>query len=492
MPEAIVAGYDGSEEGRASVELARQVAIASGAPLHVVVAAMDPLADVVATRAGLDLAAWRTELVEETERSARAALSDFLEPEPSRITLVVRIGRPEYVLSEYATETDAALVVVGGPTRGKRRFRTARGTAGHLLRRHSIPVLVAAPTTVKIERVLAALESTVAGRPVIQHARRLARALGARVEYLHVIDRHAIEAARRRGPRWSDPAGVLTARAETEIWPLLERGESPSHRDGTCGRDDRAYRRRRRSHAAGGGFAWQGLDRARAARQHDRGAAGESARRHAGRADPAVRRGIIACRLEERTRTMNNLDDVHEENPASRHEPTSLRPLVQHYLRDLIYGANDGMITTFAVVAGVAGASLESRVVLILGFANLLGDGFSMGASNFLAIRSDEAARLSAGRPSLEPFPARHAVATFAAFVIAGMLPLISYIFVHGVDPFFLAVALTMTAQFLLGAARSLVTELPWWRAGAEMLAVGTVAAAVAFGVGAAARRIIG
>ncbi len=62
--------------------------------------------------------------------------------------------------------------------------------------------------------------------------------------------------------------------------------------------------------------------------------------------------------------------------------------LAGHYLPDLVYGANDGIITTFAVVSGVVGASLSERVIVILGLANLVADGFSMGASNYLARRS--------------------------------------------------------------------------------------------------------
>ena len=56
------------------------------------------------------------------------------------------------------------------------------------------------------------------------------------------------------------------------------------------------------------------------------------------------------------------------------------------YLKDIVYGANDGIITTFAIVAGVAGAGLGSKVIVLLGFANLLADGFSMAASNYLGI----------------------------------------------------------------------------------------------------------
>ena len=57
---------------------------------------------------------------------------------------------------------------------------------------------------------------------------------------------------------------------------------------------------------------------------------------------------------------------------------------VKHsYLKDFIYGAIDGAVTTFAVVSGVVGAGLSSNVIIILGVANLVADGFSMAVSNF-------------------------------------------------------------------------------------------------------------
>lgn len=179
-------------------------------------------------------------------------------------------------------------------------------------------------------------------------------------------------------------------------------------------------------------------------------------------------------------------------DPSDGHEPTELRGLAQHYLKDLVYGANDGIITTFAVVAGVAGAQLEARIVLILGFANLLADGFSMGASNFLSIRSNEAVRLASGRSVEEPFPSRHSLATFGAFVVAGIVPLLSYVVPMDERRFAMAVVLTLAALFGVGAARALVTRLRWWRSGLEMLAVGSIAAAVAYGVGAFLERLTG
>jgi VIT1/CCC1 family predicted Fe2+/Mn2+ transporter len=159
-------------------------------------------------------------------------------------------------------------------------------------------------------------------------------------------------------------------------------------------------------------------------------------------------------------------------------------PLVRHYLPDLVYGANDGIITTFAVVTGVVGANLSERVILILGFANLIADGFSMGASNFLARRSyaDEAER--ADRTEA----ARHGVATLGGFVSAGLVPLLAYLLpLSDASRFPSAVALTLATLFAVGASRTLVTRAGWLRSGFEMLSVGALAAVVAFAIGAGA-----
>ena len=168
----------------------------------------------------------------------------------------------------------------------------------------------------------------------------------------------------------------------------------------------------------------------------------------------------------------------------SEREPSTGRDVLRHYLRDLVYGANDGIITTFAVVAGVAGAALSVRTVLIMGMANLLADGFSLGASNFLGIRSEEAVRRSRGAPVAERYPLRHGIVTWVAFSIAGTVPLLPYVLLGPERRFAVAVAATLTALFVVGALRSAVTLLRWWKAGLEMLLVGATAAAVAYAAG--------
>jgi VIT1/CCC1 family predicted Fe2+/Mn2+ transporter len=155
----------------------------------------------------------------------------------------------------------------------------------------------------------------------------------------------------------------------------------------------------------------------------------------------------------------------------------------RHYLGDLVYGANDGIITTFAVAAGVAGASLPPRIVLILGLANLVADGFSMAASNYLAIRSRNAIAGVDGRAT-EPAPLRHAAATFVAFILAGSVPLLAYALPMVNARFPVAIAFTAVTLFSVGAARSLVTAAGYLRSGAEMLLVGAAAASVSYGIG--------
>jgi VIT1/CCC1 family predicted Fe2+/Mn2+ transporter len=168
-----------------------------------------------------------------------------------------------------------------------------------------------------------------------------------------------------------------------------------------------------------------------------------------------------------------------------------LRPrgAVSHYFPDLVYGANDGIITTFAVVSGVVGADLSEHIILILGFANLVADGFSMGASNFLSRRSYAEAAERADPPEA----ARHGAATLIGFLTAGVVPLVAYLVPLADEARFpAAIVLTLATLFAVGASRALITRLGWIRSGLEMLAVGALAAAVAYAIGAVASALTG
>jgi VIT1/CCC1 family predicted Fe2+/Mn2+ transporter len=151
-----------------------------------------------------------------------------------------------------------------------------------------------------------------------------------------------------------------------------------------------------------------------------------------------------------------------------------------------VYGANDGIITTFAVVSGVAGGQLSQLAVLVIGAANLAADGVSMGVGNFLAIRADERAREADGLPELERHPWKHGIATLLAFVVAGAIPLLPYLLStrSAQDRFVVSTTATFTTLFLLGASRALITRDRWWVSGIETLVLGAVVAAAAYGAG--------
>lgn len=160
------------------------------------------------------------------------------------------------------------------------------------------------------------------------------------------------------------------------------------------------------------------------------------------------------------------------------------------YIGDLVYGATDGIITTFAVVAGVAGAELSASVVIILGFSNLIADGFSMATSNYLARKSESDYEKTLNQESKETTeteekpPIKSALATFLSFVLAGAIPLLPYTLGIKGDVFIMAVISTSLILFVVGSLRTLVTKIKWWIGGIEMLLLGTLAASVAYFIG--------
>lgn len=178
--------------------------------------------------------------------------------------------------------------------------------------------------------------------------------------------------------------------------------------------------------------------------------------------------------------------------PSLHVTPKGTLETARHYIRELIYGANDGLITTFAVVAGVAGGGLSAKVVMISGVANLLADGLSMGVGSYLSIRAYESVRASQSLPEEESHPARHGFATFMAFVAAGAVPLLPYAArLDGAVAFTASLVMTFVVMFCVGALRALVGSSRWWTAGLEMLGLSAVVALVAFYSGAVVAAVL-
>lgn len=168
-------------------------------------------------------------------------------------------------------------------------------------------------------------------------------------------------------------------------------------------------------------------------------------------------------------------------------------PSWAHHIGDLVFGANDGIVTTFAVVSGVTGAALSPRVAVILGIANLLADGFAMGAGNYLGMRSEqEFQERTTGKVTEGRLHALgHGAAIFVAFVLAGSVPLLPFFFIPAGLIFTSSCAATGIALFAVGSLRTIVTRGPWLISGIEMLLVGSTAAAVAYGIGYLLRQLV-
>jgi VIT1/CCC1 family predicted Fe2+/Mn2+ transporter len=235
---------------------------------------------------------------------------------------------------------------------------------------------------------------------------------------------------------------------------------------------------------------------------------------------------------------------------AEDHTPRAVRARLGRkpspsYLHDFVYGAVDGAVTTFAVVAGVQGAQLDETVVIILGVANLIADGFSMAASNFLGSRAERQRRERARReeerhirevpegerqeireifaakgfegedldrvvdvitadPELwaetmmseelgfsttDPNELVAALATLVAFISVGFLPLVVFVYeVAGLgeveDAFTWSAIMTGIAFFVVGGLKSRFVDQSWWRSGLETLIVGGLAAGLAYAAG--------
>lgn len=150
------------------------------------------------------------------------------------------------------------------------------------------------------------------------------------------------------------------------------------------------------------------------------------------------------------------------------------------YLPDFIFGGIDGLVTTFAVVSGVIGASLSTTVILILGFANLFADGFSMAVSNYLSSKSEE--DLNQNGSNKKAIIA--ALVTFVSFIVVGFIPLFSFLIDFGDNNFLLSILLTMITFFIVGYIKGLLTQKSKLISALQTLLIGTIAALIAYIVG--------
>lgn len=153
------------------------------------------------------------------------------------------------------------------------------------------------------------------------------------------------------------------------------------------------------------------------------------------------------------------------------------------FLKDIVFSASDGIVTTFAIVTGSIGAALPAHVVLVLGFANLFADGVSMAAGNYIGTKSETEYEKAKGNKNKEGAPHLHAIITYVSFCSAGFVPLIPYVF--KLEPYVpLSILLVGLTLFIVGALRSKMVGKRLLSGGLEMMTVGGFAAFVAYAVG--------
>lgn len=161
------------------------------------------------------------------------------------------------------------------------------------------------------------------------------------------------------------------------------------------------------------------------------------------------------------------------------------------YIRDVVLSANDGIVTTFAVVAGSLGASLSPSVVVILGLANLFADGLSMSTGSYLGVKSEIEYEQSEGKKvKLGTRPLKNGLVSFFSFGIAGFIPLISFVFKFK-EPVLVSSVLVASSLFIVGIFRGMVSNKHVLRTAFENLLIGGASAVVAFYVGEMAKKYL-
>lgn len=163
------------------------------------------------------------------------------------------------------------------------------------------------------------------------------------------------------------------------------------------------------------------------------------------------------------------------------------------FSREIIYGGLDGIITTFAVIAGFTGAqsgntaNLTISTVLLFSFANLFSDASSMALGNLLSARTEIKKNLNKHINQFIDNPFFTSIATFLSFITFGMIPIIPYLFFKGIDTtdiFYIACLLSGFSLIVLGVVRMLITKESWYKSIGEVAIIGGSSASIAYIVG--------
>lgn len=172
------------------------------------------------------------------------------------------------------------------------------------------------------------------------------------------------------------------------------------------------------------------------------------------------------------------------------------RSPVTESIREVVFGVEDGVVQNMTLVAGMVGATLPGRVIVIAAFINAIAGVLSMSMGTYLSSRAERDVAVVAGGPSptTDRVPGRDALVMAGAYALGAFVPILP--FMVGMESLgvalALAVALTAAALFGLGAYKAMLSGQPRMRSGLEMLVLASAAGIAGYVIGMAARAIFG
>ncbi len=160
-----------------------------------------------------------------------------------------------------------------------------------------------------------------------------------------------------------------------------------------------------------------------------------------------------------------------------------MKDSLKKYLPSIVYGGSDGAVTTFAVMAGAVGAGFDTRVIIVLGLANLFSDGFSMASAEYLA--DDSYAQENKARSF------KNALTTFVSFVGIGFIPLIPVLFAVQANKFMCSIVFTVLTFALIGYIRGKILNRNPLELAVQSIIIGSICAMIAYAIGEYISRLV-
>lgn len=217
----VVVGVDTSPAATRAAAVGWTVAYSAGTTCHLVHAAPDAWAGVVAAEVPVDLEALNRSLVDDARTRIERALRGNV-PDPAFATLQVTVGPAAAVLSDAAVQLGAGLIVLGGKHHSLLSRWLGGSTAHHVIRTSDIPTLITGSSAVNIRRVLAAADLSYAAGPTIEAAVRFAELFKASLRVIHVVELVPALHDLATPVDLEDLAARTEAHLEQRIWPMIE------------------------------------------------------------------------------------------------------------------------------------------------------------------------------------------------------------------------------------------------------------------------------